>query len=182
MKFVLNHKEVGLNPDSEELAAAILARVGLEPRKKGSTEQMHKTLLELYERTKRANREKKPEDAVMTVEEMGLFAGISRQTMYDYLGRWTKLELITKTSYIKDGKVIIGYKLNGATLESAFDKTRLRINNHLEITKKYIQELQRVLKNEKISKSVAKKPQEHLEPSSSEEAEEIENKNSDENF
>jgi len=156
MKLILTDKEVSMNPSSEDLAIAILARIGLEPRKKGSTEKMHRTLLEMYERSKRANREKKPEEAVMTVEEMGMFAGISRQTMYDYLKRWTDLNFIIKTSYIKDGKVIIGYKLNGATLESAFEKCRQKVNNNLETTNKYIQELQRVLKNEKISQSAAK--------------------------
>jgi len=150
-KIVLTNKETGLNPTSEELAKIILARIGLEPRKRGSTENMHKVFLELYERMKMANREKKPELAVMTVEEMGVFAGITRQTMYDYLKRWLALNIISKTSYIKEGKVIIGYKLNGATLESAFEKSVLNIQNNLETTKKYIQELQRVLKNEKIS-------------------------------
>jgi hypothetical protein len=155
MKVVITDKEVGLNPSSEELASAILARIGLEPRKRGSTDKMHLTLMELYERTKRSNREKKPEAAIMTVEEMGIFAGISRQTMYDYLRRWTELNLITKMSYIKDGKVIIGYKLNGATLESSFEKSMQVVNNNLEVTRKYCQELQRVLKNEKISKTIS---------------------------
>jgi hypothetical protein len=150
-KIVLTNKETGLNPTGEELAKIILARIGLEPRKSGSTENMHKVFMELYARMKMANREKKPEAAVMTVEEMGVFAGITRQTMYDYLKRWLALNTIVKTSYIKDGKVIIGYKLNGATIESAFEKTALSIQNNLEITKKYVQELQRVLKNEKIS-------------------------------
>ena len=150
-KIILTNKETGLNPTSEELAMTILSRIGLEPRKTGSTEKMHKVFLELYERMKLANREKKPESSVMTVEEMGVFAGITRQTMYDYLKRWLALNIILKTSYIKDGKVIIGYKLNGATVETAFEKAVLNIQNNLEITKKYVQELQRVLKNEKIS-------------------------------
>jgi len=111
-KIILTNKETGLNPTSEELAMTILSRIGLEPRKTGSTEKMHKVFLELYERMKLANREKKPESSVMTVEEMGVFAGITRQTMYDYLKRWLALNIILKTSYIKDGKVIIGYKLN----------------------------------------------------------------------
>lgn len=150
-KIVLNHKETGLNPTSEELAKTVLSRIGLEPRKTGSTENMHKVLIELYERMKVASREKKPESSVMTVEEMGLFAGITRQTMYDYLKRWLALNFIVKTSYIKDSKVIIGYKLNGATLESSFEKAMVNVNNNLELTKKYVQELQRMLKNEKIS-------------------------------
>ncbi len=57
----------------------------------------------------------------MTVEEMGSYAGITRQTMYDYLKRWLALDIIIKTSYIgSNQKVVIGYKLNGNNIESAF--------------------------------------------------------------
>jgi len=154
MKIVLTNREPGINPTSDELAKIILARIGLEPRKLGSTDKMHKILIELYERQKQANKEKKPENAIMTVEEMALFAGITRQTMYDYLKRWISLNMITKTSYIKDGKVIIGYKLNGATLESAFEKAMQTIINNMQTTQKYIQELQKILKNEKISQAI----------------------------
>ncbi len=157
MKVQLTNKESGLNPTAEELSRVILARMGLEPRKRGSTDNMHRVLVELYERQKSANREKKPEFAVMTVEEMGVFAGITRQTMYDYLKRWLELNFIVKTSYIKDSKVIIGYKLNGPTVEGAFEKAVLMVNNNLQITQRYIQELQKVLKNEKISQSFALK-------------------------
>lgn len=157
MKIILTNKESELNPTGEELSKVILGRMGLEPRKRGATDNMHRVLIELYERQKAANREKKPELAVMTVEEMGVFAGITRQTMYDYLKRWLVLNFIIKTSYIKDTKVIIGYRLHGATVESAFEKAILTINNNLQITQKYIQELQRVLKNEKISQSFAVK-------------------------
>ena len=111
-----------MNPTSEELAKIVMSRVGLEPRKSGSTDKMHRCLLELYERSKIANREKNLEKAVMTVEEMAFFAGITRQTMYDYLKRWIALSLIMKTSHINNNKVIIGYKLNGTTLEQAFEK------------------------------------------------------------
>ena len=41
----------------------------------------------------------------MTVEEMGNAAGITRQTMYDYLKRWIDLDIITKTTYIYEGKM-----------------------------------------------------------------------------
>jgi len=72
--------------------------------------------------------------------------------MYEYLSRWLMLDLIIKTSYIGiDNKVVVGYKLNGATLESAFEKAKTRINNNLDLTQKYIQELQKLVKNEKIS-------------------------------
>jgi len=131
-----------------------VARLGLIPRKKGSTEKMNRVLIELYERAKMASREKKPTAAIMTVEEMGAYAGITRQTMYDYLKRWLMLDLISKTSYIgQDQKVVVGYKLNGNTVENAFEKARVKVNNNLEFTHKYILELQKVTKNEKISQA-----------------------------
>ena len=74
--------------------------------------------------------------------------------MYEYLGRWTTLDLIIKATYIdQDSKVIIGYKLNGNTLENAFEKVKAKINNNLQMTEKYLQELQKIVKNEKISRS-----------------------------
>ena len=106
---------------------------------------------------KKANQNKKPEEAVMTVEEMGAFAGITRQTMYDYLKRWTHLDLIVKTSYIYEGKVVIGYKLNGLTLENAFEKAFVKIKNHMEATQKYVRELQKTIKNEKLSHKMKQK-------------------------
>lgn len=142
-----------MNPTSDELARVVMSRIGLEPRKTGSTDKMYRTFLELYERAKQAHREKKPESAVMTVEEMGAFAGITRQTMYDYLRRWLELNMIVKTSYIVDNRVVIGYKLNGSTLEASFEKARQQINNNLELTLKYIVELQKRVKNEKISQT-----------------------------
>ncbi|MFO8016207.1 MAG: hypothetical protein R6U32_03825 [Candidatus Woesearchaeota archaeon] len=149
-KIILTDAETGLSPDAEELSKVILARTGLMPRKKGSTDKMHNLLLELYERSKQAYRKKRPELAVMTVEDMGDFAGISRQTMYDYLGRWTALNLIVKTSYISQGAVVIGYRLNGNTLEKAFEKCISTIQQNLDNTQKLIKELQRSVKNEKI--------------------------------
>ena len=142
-----------MNPTSEELAKIVMARIGLEPRKAGSTDKMYRTLIELYERSKQANRIKKMEHAVMTVQEMGAFAGISRQTMYDYLHRWLELDMIVKTSYIVNNKVIIGYKLNGTTLEVSFNRAKQRIMQSLELTDTYIRELQKLIKNEKISQS-----------------------------
>jgi hypothetical protein len=152
-KIILTDLEPSMNPTSEELANVVLSRIGLMPRKKGATDKMFQTLLELYERTKAANRDKKPELAVMTVEEMGVFAGITRQTMYDYLNRWLMLSLIVKTSYINNSKVIIGYKLNGNTLDSAFEKATQKVSNNLELTQRYVKELQRLVKNEKISQT-----------------------------
>lgn len=153
MKTVLTDTEPGLNPSQDELARVVMDRIGLDPRKKGSTKNMFRTLIELYERTKKANRDKRPEYAILTVEEMAAYAGITRQTMYEYLKRWLALNVIVKSSYIMNGKVVIGYKLNGSTLEAAFEKAVQRINNNLEISMKYIRELQRVIKNEKISKT-----------------------------
>lgn len=155
--ILTNAEPASLNPDSVELANIIIQRTGLMPRKKGSTEDMYKTLIELYERTKQAVRDKKPEMAVMTVEEMGNFAGISRQTMYDYIKRWLDLDLIAKTSYIYESKVIIGYRLNGNTLEQAFEKSAIKIRNNTETTLKYVKELQNALKKEKISETMKKK-------------------------
>ncbi len=157
-KIVLTNTEPSsMNPKAEELANVVIDRMGLNPRKKGSTDKMYRTLVELYERTKKAAQSKKPEEAVMTVEEMGAFAGITRQTMYDYLKRWTILDLIVKTSYIYEGKVIIGYKLNGLNLENAFEKSFVRIKNHMEATQKYVKELQKTIKNEKLSQKMKQK-------------------------
>jgi hypothetical protein len=164
-KFILGHIEPGINPTQEELANVVITRLGIMPRKKGSTDKMHNVLIEMYERSKVAYREKRPTDAIMTVEEMAAFAGITRQTMYDYLKRWLHLDLISKTSYIdQEQNVIIGYKLNGPTMEAAFDKARQKINNHMELTLKYILELQRIIKNEKIKESMQKKSDEPIVP------------------
>lgn len=153
-KIVLQHAEPNLNANSEELAGVIIQRLGLIPRKKGSTERMNHVFLQLYEKAKEASRDKNPTKAVITVEEMALHARITRQTMYEYLDRWLALDFIVKQSYIgSDGKVVVGYRLNGNTLESAFDKAKTRVSNHLELTSKYIGELQKVMKNEKISQS-----------------------------
>jgi predicted DNA-binding transcriptional regulator AlpA len=157
-KIILTNEEPNINADSDELANVIVTRLGLIPRKKGATERMNKVLLELYERSKLAGKEKSPSSSIMTVEEMATFAGITRQTMYDYLKRWLLLDFIIKTSYIdKNDKVIVGYKLNGPTVEIAFEKTRARINNNLDFTQKYILELQKTIKNEKLSKKASYK-------------------------
>lgn len=157
-KIILTNHEPNLNTNSDEMASIIITRLGLLPRKKGSTEKMHKVLIELYERNKSSAREKDPKHAIMTVEDMGYFAGITRQTMYEYLRRWLELDLIVKTSYIDQwNKVIIGYKLNGQTLENAFEKAKKRIINNLDETQRYVQELQKMLKNEKISQTVKEK-------------------------
>ena len=165
-KIVLTEAEAGMNPSSDALAQTIMARIGLLPRKSGSTEKMHNVMLAMYEASKAAGREKRPEAAVLTVEELSLHAGISRQTMYEYIARWLDLDLVAKTSYIKDNMVIIGYRLNGPTLEAAFDKARMKLTNHMELTLKYIRELQKTIKNEKISKAQQVMRKEVSEPES----------------
>jgi len=157
-KIILTDIEPGINPSTDELANVVVTRMGLMPRKKGSTERMNMVLVELYERAKKANREKNPTEAVLTVEEMAVLAGITRQTMYDYLKRWLAIDFISKTSFIGgNNKVVVGYKLNGSTLENAFDKARNRINSNLDFTAKYIGELQKTVKNEKISQGMKAK-------------------------
>lgn len=145
-------------PDSppEELARVIAARFGLLPRKKDGSAQMHKLLLELYERKKLANREKKPELGVMPVEEMAHFARIKRQTMYEYLHRWLDLNILKKTSFVSSGKVVIGYELNGATLKDAFEKATMVVKNNLEKSISLVESLQNEIKREKIKSAIGK--------------------------
>jgi hypothetical protein len=139
-----------LDSKPDEITKVLLARFGLLPRKKDGNAQMHLLLLELYERKKKANREKKPELAVMPVEEMGLHAKIARQTMYEYLRRWLDLSLLKKTSFVSDGKVIIGYELNGTNLEGAFRKAESVIKAHLDHSFRLIDTLQNEIKREKL--------------------------------
>ena len=154
MKFELEVTEPLPDAETEEIARILLARFGLLPRKKDGQAKMHKLLLELYERKKYANKEKKPEEAVMTVEDMGVFAGIKRQTMYDYLGRWLSLNLLKKTSFVANGKIIIGYELNGTNLESAFKKAESTVRNHLEQSIDIVRSLQNEVKKEKIRQNI----------------------------
>lgn len=154
MKFELELTEPLPDANSEEIARVLLARFGLLPRKKDGQAKMHKLLLELYERKKVSNREKKPEEAVMTVEDMGIFAGIKRQTMYDYLGRWLSLNLLKKTSFVANGKVVIGYELNGSNLESAFKKAETTVRNHVEQSLDIVRNLQNEVKKEKIRHNI----------------------------
>jgi len=151
MKVQLEEREP-LSHDVNELANTLLARFGLLPRKKDSEAAMFKVLLELTEKKKQAVRDKRHELAVTTVEEMGLHAGISRQTMYEYLVRWKDLHILKKSSFVQGGKVVIGYELNGTTLESAFRKAQTRIMNHLDESFRILDRLQQELKREKLRK------------------------------
>jgi len=150
MKIELDLIEPVEHASSEELAKVILARLGLLPRKKDALAKFHKLLVELYEKKKLSARERKPELAVMTVEEMGLHAGIKRQTMYDYLNRWLILNVLKKTSFVSDGKIITGYELNGSNLEAAFRKAEYVIQNHMSTTFDIIKEFQNELKKDKL--------------------------------
>jgi hypothetical protein len=153
MKIELDLVEPVEQASSDELAKIILARIGLLPRKKDALANFHKLLIELYERKKIANRDRKPELAIMTVEEMGLQAGIKRQTMYDYLNRWLLLNVLKKTSFVSDGKIITGYELNGSNPEAAFKKAEYVIQNHLSTTFDIIRDFQNELKKEKLKQS-----------------------------
>lgn len=152
MEFKLGNAEPVGN-SSEELARVLLARFGLLPRKKDGSAQLHKLLLELYERKKEANREKRPEAAVMPVEEMALYADIKRQTMYDYLNRWLALNVLKKTSFVSSGKVVIGYELNGTNLEGAFRKAESTLKGHLDASFRIVEKLQNEIKKEKLRAS-----------------------------
>lgn len=164
MKIQLEKKEAVDQATSEELARVLLSRFGLLPRKKDGTAEMHKLLLELYERKKQSNRERRPELAVLPVEEMGMFAGIKRQTMYDYLRRWLDLQLLKKTSFVANGKVVIGYELNGPNLEGAFRKAETAIKNHLDYSFRVIEQLQSEIKKDKLRQG--KSDDEFIEPPS----------------
>jgi predicted transcriptional regulator len=151
-KITLKNTLPKMGATSQDLAECIIERIGLLPRKKGSTQHMHKTFIEFYERSKQATAQKDPKLAVLTVDEMALYAKISRQTMYEYLQRWLELGIIQKVTYLgDDNKVIIGYKLSGNSLEDAFSKTQTVIKKNLEQTQDMIAQLQKSLKNEKIS-------------------------------
>ena len=51
--FYLTEKDPSsMNPDSKELATVVINRMGLSPRKTGSTDQMYRVFIELYERMK----------------------------------------------------------------------------------------------------------------------------------
>lgn len=164
MKIQLEKKEALDQATTDELTKVLLARFGLLPRKKDGTAEMHKLLLELYERKKQSNRERRPELAVLPVEEMGVFAGIKRQTMYDYLRRWLDLQLLKKTSFVANGKVVIGYELNGTNLEGAFRKAETAIRNHLDYSFKIVEQLQSEIKKEKLRQG--KPDEEFIEPPS----------------
>lgn len=152
MKIELKYMNPGEGANSEELSKVILARFGLVPRKKDAKAGFHKLLLEMYERKKTSNNEKKPELAVLGVEEMGAISGIKRQTMYDYLRRWTSLQILKKTTLVSNGVVMSGYELNGVNLEASFKKAEAIIQDHVNKSIDIVKELQNEIKKEKLRK------------------------------
>lgn len=152
MKIQLEHAEPNDQANINELSRVLLSRFGLLPRKKDGAAKLHKLLLELSERKKQANKEKKPETAVVPVETMALLSGIKRQTMYEYLHRWLDLNILKKTSFVSNGKVVIGYELNGPSMESSFRKAEQTIKNHLETSFKILEQLQGEIKRQKLKK------------------------------
>jgi len=150
MKFELHAIEPVPESTHDELAKVVLARFGLLPKKRDAKAKFTGLLLELYERKKAANRERKPELSVMTVEQMAAYAGIARQTMYDYLTTWKELQVLKKTSFVNEGKVVIGYELNGQNLEGAFRKADNVLRAHSELSLSMIRQLQNEIKKEKL--------------------------------
>lgn len=138
------------NSNSQELTRCVLSRFGLLPRKNGAKIKIEELILELYERKKKAYKEKKGDFAVMTVEEMATYAKVSRQTMYDYLYRFLQINILKKTSYMKNNKIVTGYELSGNNLENSFSKAISIIQEQLETSIEYVKLLQNEIKKEKL--------------------------------
>lgn len=138
------------NAEPRELTRCILDRFGLLPRKSGAKIRVEDLILEMYEKKKRAYKEKNPNLAIMTVEEMAAFAGISRQTMYDYLYRFLQLSILKKTSYIFNQKLVVGYELSSNNLETSFSRAIETINGELSTSIELIKKLQNEIKKEKL--------------------------------
>lgn len=154
MKIILQNEHLPRDADSKLIASILLSRIGLLPRKSGSTKEMHSVLIELYERSKLSNKLSQPQLALMSVEEMAKYANISRQTFYEYLGRWVELNLIQKQNYVvmsDIGKRIYnGYRLNGANLLAAVEKVNDTIQNNMNETIRITKLLQNEIKKEKL--------------------------------
>lgn len=136
--------------DPKELTRCILSRFGLLPRKQGAKIRVEALLLELYERKKHAYRHKRPDNAVMTVEAMATYARVSRQTMYDYLYRFLQINILKKTSFMKDHALITGYELSGHNLETSFSKAISIIHEELDASLELVRSLQNEIKKEKL--------------------------------
>ena len=150
MKIELWHMNPGPGANSEELAKVLLARFGLLPRKVDAKAQFHRLLLELYERKKHSLKERKPELAVMSVDQMAAYAGIARQTFYEYMARWLTLQVIKKTSFVADKRLTTGYELNGNNLEAAFARSKNIVEDHTQTSIEIAKGLQTEIKKEKL--------------------------------
>ena len=86
--------------------------------------------------------------------------------------------MIIKMSYVlPNNNVVIGYKLNGPTLEHAFERARTKVHDHLNKTHSFILELQKIVKNEKISQKMTQNMQQNIQKQE-EKQEKSENKES----
>jgi hypothetical protein len=150
------------NAEPRELTRCILDRFGLLPRKSGAKIRIEDLILEMYEKKKQAYKDKNPNIAIMTVEEMAAFANVSRQTMYDYLYRFLQLSILKKTSFIKDNKLTVGYELSSNNLETSFSKAIETINEELSTSLEIIKKLQNEIKKEKLRYSANKNENESL--------------------
>ena len=65
-------------------------------------------------------------------------------------GRWLQLGILKKTSFVSNGKVIIGYELNGPNLEASFKKAQTVLHNHAETSIQIVRDLQTTIKKEKL--------------------------------
>lgn len=154
MKIILQNDTIPQDASSELIATILLSRIGLLPRKSGSTKDMHSVILQLYERSKLSNKLSQPQMALMSVEEMAKYANVSRQTFYEYLSRWVELNLIQKQNYVvmsPTGKRIYnGYRLNGNNLLAAVEKVNETIQNNMNETIRITKLLQNEIKKEKL--------------------------------
>src|SRR3989338_5438807 len=149
------------NADHKKLTRCILSRFGLLPRKQGAKIRIEALILELYERKKQAYKNKLPDEAVMTVEAMATYAQVSRQTMYDYLYRLLQLNILKKTSFMKQHELITGYELSGHNLETSFTKAITLIHEELGTSLELIKSLQNEIKKEKLRFAMDSKTVEH---------------------
>ena len=84
-------------------------------------------------------------------------SGISTGTInFSLHNKYCYIDFISKATFVANGKVVKGYKLNGNTIEDAFGKARTIISKNLNETSKMITDLQKLIKNEKIKESMRK--------------------------
>ena len=67
------------------------------------------------------------------------------------IGVWVnEVNFEKKTSFVSNGKVVIGYELNGQNLEGAFRKAETAIKNHMDDSFRLINHIQNEIKKDKI--------------------------------